>query len=180
KATPGKRPQELVRAYLRGTLNDAELRAAVRLAMGDAADAAAAGEPALQQAYDEFLSVVGRALFPPRAPLEGHQVPASGTVELRPRVEHWHLLQLVRRLPQDYPPFGLQERDDPATQTWHHDCSSGCLWYRPLAGPQQSDWGTCCNPASHRAGLLTFEHQGCAHFEAPPPHRRSRRRRARP
>ena len=25
--------------------------------------------------------------------------------------------------------------------------------------------GLCGNPASHRAGLLTFEHQGCPEFE---------------
>jgi len=27
------------------------------------------------------------------------------------------------------------------------------------------DWGVCVNPASPRAGLLTFEHQGCEQFE---------------
>lgn len=45
------------------------------------------------------------------------------------------------------------------------DCSCGCKWYNPLSH-LGGDWGVCCNPASHRAGLLTFEHQGCEHFEA--------------
>jgi len=27
-----------------------------------------------------------------------------------------------------------------------------------------SDWGICANPKSPRAGLLTFEHQGCPQF----------------
>jgi hypothetical protein len=27
------------------------------------------------------------------------------------------------------------------------------------------DWGVGGNPQSHRAGLVTFEHQGCPEFE---------------
>ena len=46
------------------------------------------------------------------------------------------------------------------------DCSCGCRWYRKLAGPLGWNWGVCANPRSHRCGLLTFEHQGCLHFEA--------------
>jgi hypothetical protein len=34
-----------------------------------------------------------------------------------------------------------------------------------LIGPASLDWGVCGNPRSHRAGLLTFEHQGCGEFE---------------
>jgi hypothetical protein len=45
------------------------------------------------------------------------------------------------------------------------DCSGGCKWYHTLSGPASLDWGVCGNPASHRAGLLTFEHQGCPEFE---------------
>jgi hypothetical protein len=45
------------------------------------------------------------------------------------------------------------------------DCSSGCKWYHPMSGDASRDWGVCGNPASHRAGLLTFEHQGCPEFE---------------
>ncbi|MGH7577399.1 MAG: DUF3027 domain-containing protein, partial [Longimicrobiales bacterium] len=46
------------------------------------------------------------------------------------------------------------------------DCSSGCQFYLPLDGELGADWGVCTNPASHRAGKLTFEHQGCPQFEA--------------
>ena len=45
------------------------------------------------------------------------------------------------------------------------DCSGGCKWFHTLGGRASSDWGVCGNPASHRAGLLTFEHQGCPEFE---------------
>ncbi len=34
-----------------------------------------------------------------------------------------------------------------------------------LAGDLGMDWGVCANPRSPRAGLLTFEHQGCEFFE---------------
>jgi hypothetical protein len=43
------------------------------------------------------------------------------------------------------------------------DCSCGCLHLRSLE--DHSDWGVCSNPRSPRAGLLTFEHQGCHEFE---------------
>ncbi len=78
--------------------------------------------------------------------------------------EHKRLLKLVRRLPQDYTPFG----DDPRKRgnRFGPDCSGGCRWYRPLDGPLGADWGVCTNPKSHRCGLLTFEHQGCWAFEA--------------
>ena len=39
------------------------------------------------------------------------------------------------------------------------DCSCGCYYFIEIAG--QGDWGVCCNPESPRAGLLTWEHQGC-------------------
>ena len=35
-----------------------------------------------------------------------------------------------------------------------------------LAGDVGNDWGVCSNPARGESGLLTFEHQGCAAFEA--------------
>ena len=45
-----------------------------------------------------------------------------------------------------------------------HDCSCGCYYFLNLEG--SGDWGVCCNPDSPRAGLLTWEHQGCAgHFK---------------
>jgi hypothetical protein len=39
------------------------------------------------------------------------------------------------------------------------DCSCGCYFFLSLDG--SGDWGVCCNPNSLRAGLLTWEHQGC-------------------
>lgn len=43
------------------------------------------------------------------------------------------------------------------------DCSCGCYYFIELEG--NGDWGVCCNPESPRAGLLTWEHQGCkGHF----------------
>jgi hypothetical protein len=74
-------------------------------------------------------------------------------------MNHKHLLSIVPRLPQDYPPFGLSESDGAG------DCSRGCRWYARLAGAPSDDWGVCTNAESHRCGLLTFEHQGCARFE---------------
>jgi hypothetical protein len=46
------------------------------------------------------------------------------------------------------------------------DCSCGCRHFLPLQGQLGHDWGVCANSKSPRAGLLTFEHQGCAEFEA--------------
>lgn len=34
-----------------------------------------------------------------------------------------------------------------------------------VGGPLGADWGVCSNPKSPRAGMLTFEHQGCREFE---------------
>ena len=53
---------------------------------------------------------------------------------------------------------GERERDGP-------DCSVGCKYFLKLPGKLGMDWGVCSNPASPRAGLLTFEHQGCEQFE---------------
>ncbi len=72
---------------------------------------------------------------------------------------HRHLMSIMRRLRDDYEPYGQQGRQG-------FDCSCGCRWYKPLAGALGSDWGVCANRDSHRAGLLTFEHQGCMQFEA--------------
>ena len=69
------------------------------------------------------------------------------------------LWQIVRRLNTDYEPFGKAEREGA-------DCSGGCRHFIKLAGDVGNDWGVCSNPESPRAGLLTFEHQGCAAFEA--------------
>jgi hypothetical protein len=45
------------------------------------------------------------------------------------------------------------------------DCSCGCKWFVELAGEVGLDWGVCSCPKSPRAGLLTFEHQGCKEFK---------------
>ena len=71
---------------------------------------------------------------------------------------HEHLHSICRRLPSDFQPYGERERDGP-------DCSSGCKHFLKLPGKLGLDWGVCVNPASPRAGLLTFEHQGCENFE---------------
>jgi hypothetical protein len=68
--------------------------------------------------------------------------------------------QVVRILPTDYTDYGgeVMRWQDPNLD--YPDCSSGCEHWWPLDG----DWGVCRNPASPRAGLLTFEHQageGC-------------------
>ena len=75
---------------------------------------------------------------------------------------------ILVKLPQDYEPYGAVERWLDPDQNYC-DCSSGCRFYFKLAdrnGRQLgADWGVCGNPRSHRAGLLTFEHQGCKQFE---------------
>lgn len=77
---------------------------------------------------------------------------------------HNHLLAIVPRRDEDYDPWGTNERwKDPKLAC--PDCSSGCKHYLVLDGELGADWGVCSNPKSHRAGLLTFEHQGCQKFE---------------
>jgi hypothetical protein len=69
---------------------------------------------------------------------------------------------LSRTLDSDFEPYGKRSRLDgnPA------DCSCGCRYFVPLAPASLStDWGCCLNKKSPRAGLLTFEHQGCREFE---------------
>lgn len=72
---------------------------------------------------------------------------------------HAQLHRVLKKLPSDFTPYGQEVRDGKS------DCSSGCRFYIPMAPPLQEDWGVCSNPAGPRAGLLTFEHQGCAGFE---------------
>jgi hypothetical protein len=69
-----------------------------------------------------------------------------------------NFLKIVRTLQSDYEPFGK-------TESGGSDCSSGCRHFFKLVGDSASDWGVCANANSPRAGLLTFEHQGCAAFE---------------
>lgn len=75
-------------------------------------------------------------------------------------INHKHLLKIVKCLPQDYSPWGSEIRwRDPNLS--YPDCSWGCKFAVPLEGEFGADWVVCSNPDSHRAGLLTFEHQGC-------------------
>jgi hypothetical protein len=72
---------------------------------------------------------------------------------------------LSRTLDSDFEPYGKRSRSDgnPA------DCSCACRYFVPLAQAALSkDWGCCLNRKSPRAGLLTFEHQGCREFEYGP------------
>jgi hypothetical protein len=75
---------------------------------------------------------------------------------------HDRLWESCRRLEDDYQPYGKTERDGP-------DCSGECVFYYPLADrdgePISMDWGVCTNHSSHRFSLLTFEHQGCEHYQ---------------
>lgn len=73
---------------------------------------------------------------------------------------HEKFLQIVRKLTSDYEPFGGADRND------RPDCSCGCRHFVKLAHEIGNDWGVCSNRVSPRAGLLTFEHQGCSVFEA--------------
>ena len=80
-------------------------------------------------------------------------------------INHKHMLSIMPKRPGDYKPWGNVERwEDPHTA--YPDCSCGCKWFALLEGELCTDWGVCCNPESHRVGLLTFEHQGCMKFDA--------------
>ncbi len=80
--------------------------------------------------------------------------------------EHWRLFAEVVELdPRDWDGYVLLDRWAEGYAGNPGDCSSGCAYYRPLEGELGSDWGLCSNPASHRRGKLTFEHQGCPAFE---------------
>lgn len=73
---------------------------------------------------------------------------------------HEDLWQVTQELPSDFEPYGQRKRDVIG------DCSCGCRWFHILAGRRGKDWGVCTNTTSPRAGLLTFEHQGCPKFES--------------
>lgn len=71
---------------------------------------------------------------------------------------HELLLNRMVTLDTDFEPWGKRYRDAA-------DCSCGCKHYAKLEGELGEDWGVCINPESPRAGLLTFEHQGCPQFK---------------
>lgn len=70
---------------------------------------------------------------------------------------------VVKILPTDYTDYGGKIERWIDDNTNYPDCSSGCIHWRPLydfkTGNADGDWGICSNPASLRAGLLTWEHQ---------------------
>lgn len=76
--------------------------------------------------------------------------------------KHAHLLAIMITLPTDYEGYGTGR-----VERTGMDCSCGCRWAEWLKGAIGEDWCVCTNPASPRAGMLTFEHMaghGC--FEA--------------
>src|ERR1017187_1970164 len=77
------------------------------------------------------------------------------------RVVYLGWFGLARTLESDFEPYGKRSRSDgnPA------DCSCGCRYFVSLAPALSYDWGCCLNKKSPRAGLLTFEHQGCREVE---------------
>lgn len=77
--------------------------------------------------------------------------------------DHQHLLTITPRHAADYKNFGEADVEFGAGRGM--DCSGSCKWYLALKGKLGMDWGVCANPRSHRSGLLTFEHQGCSHFQ---------------
>jgi hypothetical protein len=83
--------------------------------------------------------------------------------ELGPTATHEQLWAVCRKLPTDYKPYGDRSNDERGG-----DCSTSCKWFHELVSDRGMDWGVCFNPASPRAGLLTFEHQGCRVFEYEP------------
>lgn len=73
---------------------------------------------------------------------------------------HDHLWSICKLLPEDYEPYGKVKKGG-------SDCSDGCVYFYKLETKSKEklymDWGVCTHIASHRCGLLTFEHQGCPH-----------------
>ena len=90
---------------------------------------------------------------------ELEEAPESSLVRVPANISLHDLLHLVCiHRPTDFTPYGIRQREAA-------DCSCGCKHYVTLAGALGADWGVCTNPRSPRAGLLTFEHQGCEFFE---------------
>lgn len=104
------------------------------------------------------------AAFRTRASEEMREAQARGDAS---SAEHWRLFAEVVELdPRDWDGYGLLDRWAEGYIGSSGDCSSGCVHYRPLKGGLGADWGVCSNPASHRTGKLTFEHQGCPAFQS--------------
>jgi hypothetical protein len=71
------------------------------------------------------------------------------------------LWQACRKLPSDWEPHG--QRKWQGKREGRPDCDT-CRWFAELFRTSP-DWGTCANPESERAGLLTFREQGCWQHE---------------
>jgi hypothetical protein len=83
--------------------------------------------------------------------------------------KHQALLAICRRLPTDYTDYGGTVERWADDEVAYPDCSCGCRWAEWLLKPLGFDWCVCTNPASPRAGLLTFEHMaGVDCFEDDP------------
>jgi hypothetical protein len=88
-------------------------------------------------------------------------------------LSHGQLWDACKRKPSDFESYGQRARltanrgsfGTTGSTFIKLDCSCECKWFHTLSGPASLDWGVCGNPASPRAGLLTFEHQGCPEFE---------------
>lgn len=74
---------------------------------------------------------------------------------------HKQLLGAVRP-DERYEQMRRGELDD--EMAWPLQCFA-CAFYHPLRGERGMDWGVCFNQLSPRAGLLNFEHYGCAEWE---------------
>ena len=55
-------------------------------------------------------------------------------------------------------------KDKDGVEVYGVDCSCGCKYFLDGVGGI-GDWGVCLNPESPRAGLLTWEHQGCKNYK---------------
>lgn len=81
---------------------------------------------------------------------------------------HEELWAVCKKLPSDFEPYGERSRECCEEGGEWRDCSCSCAWFHVLIGKARSDWGVCVNLNSPRAGLLTFEHQGCPQYEPIP------------
>ncbi len=98
------------------------------------------------------------AVEPESRSTAGTREPEAALVNVPEHITLHDLLHLVcLRRPTDFAPYGLRQREAA-------DCSCGCKHFVPLDGGLGADWGVCTQPRSPRAGLLTFEHQGCEFF----------------
>lgn len=84
-------------------------------------------------------------------------------VKKKLRDKHELLMEIVKKLPSDFEPYGKRSRKNGSSP----DCSCSCKHYIELSGNLRHDWGVCVNPKGPRCGLMTFEHMGCGEFESP-------------